>query len=89
MHSGNLDMFLRSVKAGESIWRFESIDDPSIISNTDYRIFWYSQYLNTIVWVLIALLNIFYIDRLLLIAVALTLAVSNIIGYWKCSRGTC
>ena len=36
---------------------------------------------------MIALLNIFYIDRLLLIAVALTLSVSNIIGYWKCSRG--
>jgi len=73
---------------GESEWRFESIEDPKAINSADYSIFWYSMYLNTLIWGFIGIWNALglRINNLVLVAVALALQVSNLVGYWKCSK---
>jgi hypothetical protein len=55
------------------------------------RIFWMALYINPLAWVLMAIVALvkFELDYLMIVAVALVLSVSNIIGYTKCRKGTC
>mmetsp|Transcript_11339 Transcript_11339/g.12989 ORF Transcript_11339/g.12989 Transcript_11339/m.12989 type:complete len:235 (-) Transcript_11339:142-846(-) len=73
---------------GESEWRFESLDDPNAVNSSDYSIFWYSMYINTLVWGFIGFWSALglKLNNLVLIAVGLTLQSSNLVGYWKCSK---
>jgi hypothetical protein len=54
------------------------------------RIFWMALYINPLAWVLMAIVALvkFELDYLMIVAVALVLSVSNIIGYTKCRKGT-
>ncbi|GBG25290.1 Golgi apparatus membrane protein tvp23 [Hondaea fermentalgiana] len=73
---------------GSSSWRFESVDNPDEVSTVDYRIFWYSMYINFILWAFFfffALIK-FSFDWLPLTGVAISLQTSNIYGYWQCSK---
>lgn len=73
---------------GSSSWRFESIDNPDEVSTVDYRIFWYSMYINFVLWAFMfffAFIKLNF-DWIPLTAVALSLQSSNIYGYWQCSK---
>lgn len=54
----------------------------------DGRIFWYSQYLALITWILLGIVNIFSFNLswLMLVSVALTLTYANIYGYTQCDK---
>mmetsp|Transcript_14405 Transcript_14405/g.25798 ORF Transcript_14405/g.25798 Transcript_14405/m.25798 type:complete len:238 (-) Transcript_14405:243-956(-) len=71
-----------------NVWRYESIENIDDIRPVDYRIFWYSQYINIVVWILLGFLDLLKLnfDWLLLVIVAVGLAGSNIYGYWQCSK---
>jgi len=73
---------------GNNAWRFESIENPDEINSADYRIFWYSMYLNMVLWAILGFLDLlsWKFDWLLLVGVALALTGSNIYGYWQCSK---
>jgi hypothetical protein len=73
---------------GQAEWHFESIDDPSQVSRTDYVIFWYSIYLSAFLWGLFAFLALLKlsVDWVLVCVVSMVLTWSNIYGYWQCSK---
>lgn len=73
---------------GSNQWRFESIDNPESINQNDYRIFWYSQYIHFVLWVVFGFLDVISgkLTWFLLVVVALGLSGSNIYGYWQCSK---
>lgn len=74
---------------GTNEWRYESVDNPDSINIVDYRIFWYSLYLTEIFWIVLGLANLLtaHFENLLIVAVAVTLNTSNLIGYYNCSKG--
>lgn len=86
---------------GNNIWRFENrsmkdrsseserfVPTGSNISDVDYRIFWYSMYFNGLMWLFFLIWNVLglKLSNLLIIAIALSLQWSNIVGYWKCHK---
>ena len=73
---------------GKNQWRFESMANPEAVGKLDSRIFWYSMYVNTIVWIVFSILALirFKFDWLLVCVVALVLSTSNLVGYTKCSK---
>lgn len=73
---------------GTSLWTFEARPAPWRPNPTDSRLFWGSLYLYTVLWVglaLVALLR-FNFSWLLVVAFALTLNGTNLVGYIKCDR---
>lgn len=73
---------------GSSEWIFESNPDENSVNQTDRTIFWGLVYTWPGLWALILLLNVvnFNFNWVLLIALILTFAFSNLAGYWKCSK---
>lgn len=73
---------------GSSLWTFEARPAPWRPNPVDSRLFWGSLYLYTAIWIglaLVALLR-FNFSWLLVVAFALTLNGTNLVGYIKCDR---
>ncbi|XP_039069232.1 Golgi apparatus membrane protein-like protein ECHIDNA [Hibiscus syriacus] len=74
---------------GESIWRFQCLDQESLarINQKDSWLFWWTLYLNAVAW---GIFGIFSVVRLevdyLFVAVCFSLAIANIIGFTKCRK---
>ncbi|KAK6915700.1 Golgi apparatus membrane protein TVP23-like [Dillenia turbinata] len=75
---------------GESVWRFESLDQESLarMNKKDSWLFWWTLYLTAAIWVALAIVSLikFQADYLLVVGVCLTLSVANIIGFTKCRK---
>ncbi|KAH9620965.1 hypothetical protein KSS87_017586 [Heliosperma pusillum] len=75
---------------GESVWKFESLDQESLarMSKKDSWLFWWSLYLTAAAWILLAVFSLirFQADYLLVVAVCLSLSLANIIGFTKCRK---
>ncbi|XP_021279757.1 Golgi apparatus membrane protein-like protein ECHIDNA [Herrania umbratica] len=75
---------------GESVWRFECLDEQSLarINKKDSWLFWWTLYLNAAAWIIFAILSLlrFQADYLLVVGVCLSLGIANIIGFTKCRK---
>lgn len=74
---------------GTSRWHFQSFEEGRFIHPTDSNIFWLGLFVPAGVWVLLAFGAIltFKLMWMLLILVALSLNMINVVGYVKCKRG--
>ncbi|KAJ8903384.1 hypothetical protein NDN08_004492 [Rhodosorus marinus] len=73
---------------GTTAWRFECKEDNNTNSVIDSRLFWWSMYLQPVLWVGLGIVCIFRFEFtwLLVVAVALILTGTNLVAYFKCSR---
>lgn len=69
-------------------WRFESLTDRSQLNTVDGRIFWWTLYANPAVWIVLGIVCVlkFNVSYLVMVAIAITLSVANIVGYYKCDK---
>lgn len=69
-------------------WRFETIEDRANLNVTDGRIFWWTLYINPLIWVILGIVCVlkFNVSYLLMVTIALVLSGANIIGYYKCNK---
>ncbi|CAN1161661.1 AP-3 complex subunit mu [Linum perenne] len=76
---------------GESVWRFESLDQESLarMNKKDAWLFWWTIYLTAVAWVFLGIFSVirFQADYCLITGVCVTLSVANIIGFTKCRKG--
>eukprot|EP00035_Acanthoeca_spectabilis_P036881 m.42381 g.42381 ORF g.42381 m.42381 type:complete len:199 (-) comp8313_c0_seq1:123-719(-) len=70
---------------GSTEWVFESKKGKAP-HPTESRIFWWSLYLFPVLWLLLAISALFklHFGYLLLVAIAIVVNMSNVVGYWKC-----
>eukprot|EP00245_Coleochaete_scutata_P007828 TRINITY_DN23609_c0_g1_i1.p1 TRINITY_DN23609_c0_g1~~TRINITY_DN23609_c0_g1_i1.p1 ORF type:complete len:185 (+),score=39.80 TRINITY_DN23609_c0_g1_i1:236-790(+) len=80
-------------ESGESVWKFESVDEQTMqsLNKNDAWAFWISLYATPVVWVIsgISILLRFdfkNFDYLLIVAIALILSAANIVGFTKCRK---
>ncbi|KAG6558023.1 hypothetical protein Mapa_000202 [Marchantia paleacea] len=75
---------------GESVWRFESLDQQELdrLNKKDSWLFWWTLYLTPVVWFALGIVAIVRVklDYLLVVGVALVLSAANIIGFTKCRK---
>ncbi|KAL9271077.1 Golgi apparatus membrane protein-like protein [Drosera capensis] len=75
---------------GESVWKFESLDQESLarINKKDSWLFWWTLYLTAAAWIILGIFSVirFEADFLLVVAVCLSLSIANIIGFTKCQK---
>ncbi|GLT71574.1 hypothetical protein SLA2020_435830 [Shorea laevis] len=75
---------------GESVWRFECLDQESLarMNKKDSWLFWWTLYLAAVAWIVLGIFSLirFQADYLLVIGVCLTLSIANIIGFTKCRK---
>lgn len=69
-------------------WRFETVPDRQSLNVTDGRIFWWTLYINPVLWLLLGIICVlkFNVSYLLIVVIALILNGANIIGYYKCNK---
>lgn len=74
---------------GSNVWIFESKPASRVIHPSDSFIFWSSLYATPAIWILLGIGEMlrFKFHWLLIVAVAVTLAGANVVGYWKCQKG--
>ncbi|KAL8130555.1 hypothetical protein V2J09_019710 [Rumex salicifolius] len=75
---------------GESVWKFESLDQESLsrINKKDSWLFWWTLYLTAAAWIVLAIFSLirFQADYLLVVSVCLSLSIANIVGFTKCRK---
>lgn len=75
---------------GESVWKFESLDQESLarMNKKDSFLFWWSLYLTAVAWIILGIFSLirFQADYLLVVAVCLSLSIANIVGFTKCRK---
>lgn len=73
---------------GSTVWTFEARPSPWKANPSDSRLFWVSLYGYTAVWGGLGVVAIFRFNFswLLVVAFALTLNLTNLLGYLKCDR---
>ena len=66
--------------------KFES-KDQSEINGMDKKVFWAGLIIWPGIWIVFFITNLFgfHFDNLVLVTMALSFAVANLVGYWKCS----
>lgn len=73
---------------GSTNWVFETKPPHKVVNAWESMVFWTSLYATPVVWVVLAIgaLAGMGIKWVLVVAVALTLSASNLVGYLKCSK---
>jgi hypothetical protein len=73
---------------GTNEWKFETIEDRSIVSGKNSRLFWIVLWSNCVIWLVLAILNSlrFRIGWLMMTVGGFLFAVINVYGFIKCSR---
>ncbi|CAN6467249.1 unnamed protein product [Victoria cruziana] len=75
---------------GESVWKFESLDQESLtrMNKKDAWLFWWTLYLTAVAWVFLGIFSLirFQADYVLAIGVCLSLSIANIVGFTKCRK---
>ncbi|KAG9235770.1 golgi apparatus membrane protein-like protein tvp23 [Amylocarpus encephaloides] len=76
-------------ETGDSHWVFES-SDPSVkvISATDRRFFWLALYSQPLLWVALAFVAVLKLEPiwLTLVAIALSLTITNTLAFSRCDK---
>ncbi|CAK9174748.1 unnamed protein product [Ilex paraguariensis] len=76
--------------AGESVWKFECLDQESLarMNKKDSWLFWWTLYLTAVAWIFLAIFSLirFQADYLLVVGVCLTLSIANIVGFTRCRK---
>lgn len=69
-------------------WKFETIHDRDQLNVVDGRIFWWTLYLNPVIWLLLGVVCLLKmnISYLIMVVIALILNMANIVGYYKCNK---
>jgi hypothetical protein len=69
-------------------WIFECADDDRVVNKFDQSIFWTVLYATPVIWALLFITGLlkFQVHWLLIVCIALCLSVSNVYGYYKCSK---
>ncbi|KAK9984369.1 hypothetical protein SO802_033894 [Lithocarpus litseifolius] len=75
---------------GESLWKFESLDQQSLsrMNKKDSWLFWWTLYISAVAWIILGIFSVirFEPDYLLITAVCLSLSIANIVGFTKCRK---
>merc|ERR1711865_700463 len=75
---------------GEEIseWKFEARSDETQLDMMDKNIFWIGTYSWALIWTLFLIKNLLSlsVSWLVLIVVADVFAITNLIGFWRCSQ---
>ncbi|CAG8485484.1 2010_t:CDS:2, partial [Paraglomus brasilianum] len=71
---------------GTNVWMFESRDPSRPINQTDSRVFWISLYVTLVIWFFFGFFALIKPPWLLIVVVALTLNIANVIGYTQCDK---
>ncbi|KAG6751483.1 hypothetical protein POTOM_043672 [Populus tomentosa] len=75
---------------GESVWKFESLDQESLarMNKKDSWLFWWTLYLAAAAWIVLGIFSLirFEPDYCLIVGVCLTLSIANIVGFTKCRK---
>ncbi|KAB5529133.1 hypothetical protein DKX38_019214 [Salix brachista] len=75
---------------GESVWKFESLDQESLarMNKKDSWLFWWTLYLAAAAWIVLGIFSLirFEPDYCLIVGVCLTLGIANIVGFTKCRK---
>ncbi|KAG4396605.1 hypothetical protein GLYMA_19G227600v4 [Glycine max] len=75
---------------GESVWKFESLDQQSLarMNKKDSWLFWWTLYLTAVAWTMLAIFSLIRLqaDYLLVVGVCLTLCIANIVGFTECQK---
>jgi len=76
-------------QTGESHWVFESSDPATkVINATDSRFFWIALYSQPLLWIGLAFVAIFRFEPiwLTLVAIALSLTITNTLAFSRCDK---
>ncbi|CAM9504526.1 unnamed protein product [Phaeothamnion confervicola] len=73
---------------GTTEWKFESLENLGEVNPADSKLFWLGLYASPVVWSALFFVGLlkFNVQWLVIVIVALTLNVANIVGYTKCSN---
>ncbi|RGB32416.1 hypothetical protein C1646_670166 [Rhizophagus diaphanus] len=71
---------------GTNAWVFESRDPSRPVNPMDSRIFWISLYATLVIWLFLAFFTIFEPTWLIIVAIAITLNMANVVGYTQCDK---
>jgi hypothetical protein len=73
---------------GTNIWRYEAKKDMSTIGALDQQFFWLVIYIYPCIWILLTLFAVLFrnFEYLLLIIVAVTFGMVNVVGYTRCYK---
>jgi len=73
---------------GTDGWLFQSVNDETLLNQVDRNVFWIVLYVWPLIWVVIAIINFlsFSFSWLVLVLLAFGFGMSNLIGFWKCSK---
>jgi len=73
---------------GTDEWLFESVNDETLLNPVDRNVFWVVLYVWPLIWLVIAIANFVSLSFswLVLVGMALGFAISNLVGFWKCSK---
>lgn len=69
-------------------WIFESLEDMTEVNSNDSRVFWFGLYVPMGIWGWLFFYGILTLNLkwLVIIGVALSMHMANIVGYTKCSN---
>eukprot|EP00397_Hematodinium_sp_SG-2012_P032202 GEMP01034263.1.p1 GENE.GEMP01034263.1~~GEMP01034263.1.p1 ORF type:complete len:189 (-),score=4.60 GEMP01034263.1:1473-2039(-) len=78
----------RTAEDGSNSWVFQSVKDETSLNQVDRNVFWMGLYIWPVVWLIIGIANFVSLSFswLVLVGLAFGFAVSNLIGFWKCSK---
>lgn len=72
---------------GTNKWIFESKGPEFITGRFDSLVFWGQLYATPLIWIVVGVIMSGLSPRwLLVVAVAATLSMTNLIGYWRCQK---
>lgn len=72
---------------GTNEWVFESLENMSEVNANDSRVFWMGLYVPVVIWTGLLVIEVLTLKFmwLIIVLIALSMLVANIIGYTKCS----
>lgn len=72
----------------ENIWVFETADPNRYINPIDSKVFWALLYVQPVLWIVLAIMALlkFELLYLLLIAISLSLSLTNAVAFTKCDK---
>ncbi|KAJ6263372.1 golgi apparatus membrane protein TVP23 [Drechslerella dactyloides] len=75
-------------QTGEQTWVFESADPSRVTNATDSRFFWLSMYIVPVLWGALAIVALVMLEFiwLPLVAIALTLCITNTLAFSRCDK---
>lgn len=73
---------------GTNEWIFESLENMEDISPSDSRVFWWGLYAPVLIWGALLVVDVLKLEIqwLIVVIIALSMHIANIVGYTKCSQ---